>query len=186
VGRKQQIIRQIELAIIALVRVPPTIVEALGFLLAGAGFAESVAWFNSLLLCIALLAEGNEAEAALCFSKLYVEASAEGPVRRLVQDVISAIEGGSKMATCTPSHTTSTKVPGPGTCCAAFVAAGFTSANPPPIGTRVATVDSRQRCIVCEVKASKSVKNPGAPVIGRGKGGLLCPTSAHGCCTLGI
>jgi hypothetical protein len=88
-------------------------------------------------------------------------------------------------AACTPTHNVTTRANGPGVCCAALTAAGFTSANPPPIGTRVKGTDRKGRCIVCQVEASTSKKNPGAPVIKRGKSAGLCPTSSHGCCILG-
>jgi hypothetical protein len=71
-------------------------------------------------------------------------------------------------------------IQGAGVCCAAFSASGL----PRAVGTRVATTDARGRCMVCEIKASTSKKNPGALVFKRGKSLGLCPTSAHGCCAL--
>jgi hypothetical protein len=71
-------------------------------------------------------------------------------------------------------------IQGPGTCCAAFAAAGLA----PTVGARVAATDAKGRCFVCEVKTSTSKKNPGAKVFKRGKSMGLCPTASHGCCSL--
>lgn len=87
--------------------------------------------------------------------------------------------GGNNMA-CVNTHSVTTQAQGPGACCKAISASGQT----PFIGMRVATTDRRGKCIVCEVKASTSKKNPGAMVIKRGKGGTLCPTTSRGCCVL--
>jgi hypothetical protein len=97
--------------------------------------------------------------------------------------------GGGTMAACVPSHGVSSRAPGPGVCCAALSAAGFGPGNAPPIGTRVAAVNKNGKCIICEVRASTSRKNPGAPVIKKGKShvagsNINCPTTAQGCCAL--
>jgi hypothetical protein len=84
------------------------------------------------------------------------------------------------MPACADTHRTSSVSQGPGPCCRAIASSG----QAPRVGLRVAATDARGRCIVCEVKASTSKKNPGAMVIKRGKSMGLCPTSAHGCCAL--
>jgi len=85
---------------------------------------------------------------------------------------------------CADTHRTSTKVQGPGICCAALAASGLT----PAAGVRVPATNSVGKCIVCEIKLSTSKKNPGKLVFKRGKacagGTCLCPTSTGGCCEL--
>lgn len=77
---------------------------------------------------------------------------------------------------CVNTH--SSKVQGAGTCCRSY------PGGPPTIGKRWATTDTKGHCIVCEIKPSRSTKHPGRPVIGRGKGGALCPTTSEGCCAI--
>ena len=106
--------------------------------------------------------------------------------RALLAEVKSFCRKGTPMATtCVSQHSVTSKVQGPGACCAAFTKAGFSSTNPAPIGTRVAATDRKGRCFVCQVEASTSKRNPGAPVIKRGKSLGLCPTTLHGCCVVG-
>ena len=83
-------------------------------------------------------------------------------------------------AACINTHTASSQVQGPGTCCAALAASGQT----PHVGLRLAATDKRGKCFVCEVKASTSRHNAGAMVFKRGKSAGICPTSSHGCCAL--
>lgn len=79
---------------------------------------------------------------------------------------------------CANQHSTSTKVQGPGVCCAAL------GGQTPTIGLRFAATSRTGKCIVCEVTASRSPKHPGRLVFKRGKGGSICPTSTSGCCSL--
>jgi len=97
---------------------------------------------------------------------------------------IEAQLGGTNVA-CANTHKTSATVQGPGVCCAALTASGLT----PAVGVRVAAVNKKGKCIVCEIKASTSVKHPGALVFKRGKAhvpgsAVSCPTSQEGCCAL--
>ena len=57
---------------------------------------------------------------------------------------------------CVTTHKVSTTASGPGVCCAALTASGFT----PVVGLRIATVNKLNKCIVCEIKASTSKKAP--------------------------
>ena len=83
-------------------------------------------------------------------------------------------------AACTNTHLVSTLTQGPGMCCRALAESGQT----PHVGLRIATKNKRGKCVVCEIAASNSKKNPGALVFKRGKGAGLCPTATHGCCAL--
>ena len=166
--RRRQLIRQLELAILGLTRITPGITEALGYLLAGAGLSESIAWLNSLLLCIGFLVAGNEAEAAICFSKLYGEARIEGPVRRRLERVIQLLEGRTTMASAVaPVPTITYACPTPlagtdrGICCAAVTQLGLTRASQ---GFQYTDCKGRTRCLACGTKASTSKKHPGQTV----------------------
>lgn len=86
---------------------------------------------------------------------------------------------------CANTHKISTTAQGPGVCCAALSASGLT----PAVGVRVAAVNSAGKCIVCQVKASTSKRNPGHLVFVRGKSSVpgstvSCPTTQEGCCAL--
>lgn len=86
---------------------------------------------------------------------------------------------------CVNTHKVSSTVQGPGVCCAALAASGQT----PVVGLRIATVNKLNKCIVCEIKASTSVKHPGALVFKRGKAHVpgstvSCPSASEGCCAL--
>ena len=84
---------------------------------------------------------------------------------------------------CANYHTTTSKVQGPGACCAGLAASGM----PAQVGTRFAvTIQTKSgpQCRVCEIKASTSKKHPGALVFKRGKSLGLCPTVSEGCCQL--
>jgi hypothetical protein len=86
---------------------------------------------------------------------------------------------------CANTHTVSTLTQGPGVCCSALAASGQT----PVIGLRIAARNRAGKCIVCEIKASTSRKNPGVMVFKRGKAHVpgstvSCPTSQEGCCAL--
>lgn len=98
-------------------------------------------------------------------------------------DACLALGGGN--VACANTHKTSVTTQGPGVCCAALVASGLT----PVVGLRVAAVNKKGKCIVCEVKASTSPKHQGQLVFKRGKAvvpgsNVSCPTSAEGCCAL--
>lgn len=79
---------------------------------------------------------------------------------------------------CANQHKTSTIVQGPGVCCAAL------GSQTPTVGLRFTATNKLGHCIVCQIKASTSKKNPGALVFVRGKSLGLCPTSNVGCCSL--
>ena len=81
---------------------------------------------------------------------------------------------------CANMHTQTSRVQGPGTCCAALAASG----QAPAIGVRVAATSKTGKCFVCQVVASTSKKHPGALVFHRGKSLGLCPTVSEGCCAL--
>lgn len=86
---------------------------------------------------------------------------------------------------CANVHKVSTTAQGPGTCCAALAASGQT----PVVGLRVAAINSKGQCFVCEIKSSTSKKNPGIMVFKRGKSHVAgspvsCPTTQEGCCAL--
>lgn len=122
-------------------------------------------------------------EAALVTIDFRVEQRAT--VRTLIRCLESLIRRNPTVA-CATTHKTSTIVQGPGKCCAAYAAAGFTT---PAIGQRVVAVNSAGKCIVCEVKASTSPKHPGLLVFKRGKSvvpgsNVSCPSTAEGCCAL--
>jgi hypothetical protein len=84
--------------------------------------------------------------------------------------------------TCSPTHKTSQLVQGPGVCCQAWSAAGFTVGAP---GQRVATTNSKGQCIICEVKTLKKgglgFKRGKAQVAGSQ---VACPSTRQGCCAL--
>jgi len=97
----------------------------------------------------------------------------------------SLTSGGGNSVACSTTHKVSTTAQGPGVCCAALTASGQT----PVVGLRIAATNKLGKCIVCEVKASTSKKNPGVLVFKRGKAvvpgsPVSCPTSAEGCCAL--
>jgi len=84
--------------------------------------------------------------------------------------------------TCNPTHHSTTLVQGPGKCCAAWSAAGFTNAQ---VGQRVAITLSNGKCGICEVKILKK----GGFGFKRGKAQVpgsqvSCPTTRQGCCNL--
>lgn len=83
---------------------------------------------------------------------------------------------------CVTTHNQTSKVQGPGVCCAAL------GSQTPVIGLRFGATDKNGKCIVCEIKASTSKKNPGAKVFKKGKscanGTCICPSSSVGCCSL--
>jgi hypothetical protein len=82
------------------------------------------------------------------------------------------------MPACTDTHA-GPRQTGAGPCCRTM------PAGAPHVGMRWSTTNKNGKCIVCEIAAS-TAKNaqPGQLKIKRGKGGQLCPTSAHGCCRL--
>ena len=185
---RRQLLRELELASIALFRLsPPQVLHAARFLWTH----ENITWLASAVVCIALILGGSE-EGIVCFTKLSAELQAEPAIKRAYAIVLRALRSNS-MA-CATTHKTSTRTQGPGVCCAALSAAGFGPGNPPPIGTRVvaqtqATPTSASHCIVCQVSSSTSAKHPGQPVIKRGKNfvagsAIACPSSAGGCCAL--
>lgn len=79
------------------------------------------------------------------------------------------------MAVCNPTHA-GPKVQGPGLCCRTMPAAQN------HMGGTWVTTDAKGHCYQCIIRPSRSKKNPGKPVFGRGKG--LCPTASEGCCSL--
>jgi hypothetical protein len=103
-----------------------------------------------------------------------------------IRAAIAQLGGGGNNVACANTHTVTSKAQGPGICCAALTASGLT----PAVGVRVATVNSKGACIVCEVKASTNKKAaPGTLVFKRGKShvpgsAVSCPTSVEGCCAL--
>ena len=102
-----------------------------------------------------------------------------------VAQYINSLIGGGKVA-CANTHKTSTLVQGPGVCCAALTASGLT----PAVGVRVAAVNKKGKCIICEVKLSTSKKAaPGQLAFKRGKAAVpgsavSCPSTVEGCCAL--
>ncbi len=172
---------QLELLLVALVHIyPSNIIAGLRFIAAH----EGITWLNSFLLCLALAVDGQETAAADCFIKLFEEAKAEPLLEKVANELISFFGGGLNMA-CTTSHKTSTTVAGPGVCCAALSASGAV----PTVGLRLSALNKLGKCIICEIKASTSVKHPGALVFKRGKAQVIgsqvsCPSSSGGCCAL--
>ena len=99
-----------------------------------------------------------------------------------LQCVKDCIAGGNNVPTCNPTHHSTTLVQGPGKCCAAWSAAGFTNAQ---VGQRVAITLSNGKCGICEVKILKK----GGFGFKRGKAQVpgsqvSCPTTRQGCCNL--
>lgn len=87
--------------------------------------------------------------------------------------------GGDTVATtCTPTHTVTTHVAGPGLCCK-MVGPAFHK-----IGDTAKVTDKKGHCGTCEIVPSKSAKHTGRPVFKFVRGGQLCPTSVKGCCGL--
>jgi hypothetical protein len=79
---------------------------------------------------------------------------------------------------CSNTHNATTKVQGPGVCCAAL------GTQTPVLGLRFGATDKNGHCFVCEIAASTSKKNPGHLKFKRGKSAGICPTSTGGCCSL--
>lgn len=147
----------------------PEVAEDVG--LAAAAFADGELPLGVIFLGAALT------------KAVIVSGSVASAIRNLIRCVEALI--GGNMAACSDTHKTSVQTPGPGKCCAALEASGLT----PAIGVRVTAVNSAGKCIVCEIKASTSKKNPGALVFKRGKAHLpgsqvSCPTTTEGCCIL--
>lgn len=123
-----------------------------------------------------------------CSVKLLIEfrfLNRKPAFRQLTSEFQSVLSRGGNPMACVTTHKTSTTTQGPGVCCAALSASGL----PPVIGLRIAAVNKLGKCIVCEIKASTSKKNPGVLVFKRGKasvpGSLVsCPSSQEGCCAL--
>jgi hypothetical protein len=82
---------------------------------------------------------------------------------------------------CVDTHTVDNIAQGPGPCCTAMRQHG---GRPTP-GLRLAAVNKKGKCFVCEVKVS-TAKNaaPGTLVFKHGKSAGICPTTTHGCCAL--
>lgn len=88
------------------------------------------------------------------------------------------------MPACTPTHTQSQRVSGPGVCCSALMASGITAVS---AGTRVQATDKNGKCFICEVKVTKK----GQLGFKRGKSSqpgsaVNCPTVRQGCCALSL
>lgn len=139
----------------------------------------------SLIAILAALLDGSltVAEAIAALAGLGIDYLGQKTINALGQFIRAKI-GGTNVA-CATTHKTSATVQGPGVCCAALTASGL----PPTVGLRVAAVNKKGKCIVCEVKASTSVKHPGALVFKRGKAhvpgsAVSCPSSSEGCCAL--
>lgn|SRR5216684_3544933 len=142
-------------------------------------------WAPKLAHCITLLTEDRLLAAATCFTLLATELEAYPPVRELVIRFYNSLFGGGSNMACATTHKTSTTVQGPGVCCAALSTSGLT----PAVGVRVAAVNSKGACIVCEIKASTSKKHPGALVFKRGLNHVIgsqvsCASASGGCCAL--
>lgn len=104
--------------------------------------------------------------------------SSAGQVISFIQSLI----GGSSVPVCNPTHHVSSLAQGPGKCCAAWSAAGFTAAA---VGQRVAITLSNGKCAICEVKINRhggfGFKRGKAQVPGSQ---VSCPTTRQGCCNL--
>lgn len=99
---------------------------------------------------------------------------------------------GVKPMACVNTH--STKVQGLSVCCAQV----GTGLLPPPPGTilpvytpgseasfqHVQVTDGGGHCGTCMIVGSKSKKHPGTPVLKFIRGGIGCPTTRTGCCSL--
>lgn len=162
---KKELTRQIQLAIIALTRIPPSIVSALSFLLAGA-HNESVAWLNSFLLCITFLATGNETEAAVCFAKLFEEATHFDQIEAIALELLDSIENwagfgpGRKPMAAFPTlgtpPTCSTGSPRhKGICCTALTTLGAAVAA---TGFQYTSCTGHTVCMKCGIGTSTSTK----------------------------
>jgi hypothetical protein len=86
---------------------------------------------------------------------------------------------------CVDQHSVSNVAQGAGPCCTALRQHG----GAPTPGLRLAAVNRKGKCFVCEVErstAKKYASNPGtAPLVFKhGKSLGLCPTTTHGCCAL--
>src|SRR5229473_5117339 len=161
----------------------------------------SVVWAASLAGCLALIAIGQEAKAALCLEKLVIEFHVchdpiTGEICTLIEALVARILGGSTVPTvCVPKH--SSTVQGAGLCCQQ-VGAGLTAPPPGtvlpvyqkgqaaslPPGRIVGVTDSGGHCASCMIVGSTSPKHPGRPVLKFIRGGPSCPTSRSGCCSL--
>lgn len=166
-----------------------------------AAFNSKAAWALAIKVCLDETIEGlavnpyeGVAIGVICFGKLILvarELNAPPRVQQLVAEthrILVRIQlsqtGGTNMA-CATTHKVSTVAQGPGVCCAAFSASGLT----PAVGVRVVATNKLGKCIVCEIKASTSKKNPGVLVFKRGKASVpgstvSCPSTAEGCCAL--
>ncbi len=102
---------------------------------------------------------------------------------------------------CANFHKSSTRVQGPGLCCAQVGVAGGLVAPPAgttlpayipgqadagqiPAGRIVQVTDAGGHCASCMIVGSKSKKHPGKPVLMFVRGGPACPTAGTGCCSL--
>lgn len=138
---------------------------------------------TALLTCVAIAIEDPPAAIA-CMAAVGI--SYIGPiVGSAVSTFIRNLLGGGGNVACVTTHKVSSTAQGPGVCCAALSASGLT----PTVGLRIAATNSAGKCIVCEIKASTSKKNPGRLVFKRGKSQVpgstvVCPTSSQGCCAL--
>ena len=163
-------------------------------------FNSRLAWAIAIRVCLvetldalALNPFEGVAVGLACFGKLLLvahELKAPPKVQAHLKQIVNTLQklqlsqGGKTMA-CATTHKTTTVTQGPGVCCAAFSASGLA----PAVGVRVAAVNKLGKCIVCEIKASTSKKNPGALVFKRGKASVpgstvSCPSSQEGCCAL--
>lgn len=120
--------------------------------------------------------------------------AASQAVISLANQIIQLIGGGSNMPACTTTHRTSTKVQGAGVCCALV---GTTlipvpgqatypvySAATAPTLPHAPAANSLGQCGTCYIAGSKSPKHPGKPILKFIRGGVSCPTTGTGCCSL--
>ncbi len=139
-----------------------------------------------LLACLATgVGTGDVPELIACLAAIGI--AYVGPlVDTAIRNFINSLLGGTTVA-CANTHKTTALVQGPGVCCAALAASG----SVPVVGLRLPALTKKGKCFVCEVKASTSVKHPGALVFKRGKSHVVgspvsCPSSSEGCCALSV
>jgi len=145
----------------------------------------------------------NVEVAVSCLAKLLTEDAFLNPSPVLVLTIgllLNLVRRREHMA-CVTFHKSSTKVQGPGLCCAQVGVAGGLVAPPPgttlpqyipgqadagqiPPGRIVQVTDAGGHCASCMIVGSASKKHPGKPVLKFVRGGPACPTAGTGCCAL--
>jgi hypothetical protein len=176
------------------------------------------AWLVSSAGCLTIIQDALDVgaweaavgEGLLCFAKLasaFIEFNKDLVVQDLntLFSIFENFFGGNGNMPCQTTHKVTSKVQGPGLCCAQ-VGVGLT---PPPPGTTLpqyiagqadagqipagrivqvttapTTTHPNGLCGSCMIVGSASKKHPGKPVLKFVPGGPTCPTAGTGCCAL--